>query len=131
MKINVFALLATIVVQFVVGYMWYGTHMFGGVVSIGDHGIDFLKLDVLSLLLIIFSSYGLNHILEVLVKATGTKDIGGATKLGLTYGTFGIGLPIVMLLNLMGLGHVALLVVFTHIVVVSIMASIIVIKLKK
>ena len=85
MKINVFSLLTTIVVQFVVGYLWYGVHMFGGV-DIGGHTIDFLKMDVLSILLIVLTSYGLTHILETLVKTTGTKDIGGAAKLGLTFG---------------------------------------------
>ena len=42
-----------------------------------------------------------------------------------------IGFPTVMLLNLLGFGHVALLVVFTHIVLITILTSIIVIKLKK
>lgn len=129
MKINVFTLLATIVTQFVVGYLWYGAHLFGG--TMGDHGIDFTKLDVLSVLLIVLSSYGLTYILDVFVKSTGTKDVGGATKLGLTVGTFAIGLPMMMLLNLMGIGHIALLVIFTHIVIVTILTSIIVLKLKK
>ncbi len=128
MKINVFTLLSTIVVQFVVGYLWYGVHMFGGVVAVGDHAIDYMKFDVLSLLLIVLSSYGLTYILDMM---NGAKDIGGAVKRGLNLGVFGIGLPIVMLLNLMGIGHVALLVIFTHIVLVTIFTSIIVLKLKK
>jgi len=130
MKINMFTLLAAVVMQFVVGYLWYGTHLFGGVVSIGDHGIDFLKLDVLSLLLIILTSYGLTYIVDMFVKLNHVKDIGGVVKLGLTVGSFAIGLPIVMLLNFMGIGHVALLVVFTHLVIVTILTGIIDIKLK-
>src|SRR5580704_14205584 len=98
MKINVFTLLAAVVMQFVVGYLWYGTHLFGGVVAIGDHGIDYLKLDVLSLLLIM-TSYGLTYIVDMFVKINHIKYIGGVVKLGMTVGTFAIGLPIIMLLN--------------------------------
>ena len=130
-KINIFTLLTTVVVQFVVGYLWYGTYLFGDVITVGGHGIDFLKLDVISLLFLILSSYGLTHVLDMLGTLTHTKNIGGALKLGMTVGVFAIGFPVVMLLNLMGMGHVALLVIFTHIVLITILTSIVVLKLKK
>jgi hypothetical protein len=130
-KINVFTLLAAIVVQFVVGYLWYGPHMFGDVISTGGHGIDFLKLDLISLLLVVLGSYGLTSIMDTLESLTHTKDVGGVLKLGMTVGVFGIGLPITMLLNLLGFGKVTLLVIFTHVVLVTILTGIVVLKLKK
>jgi hypothetical protein len=57
--------------------------------------------------------------------------IGGGLKLGLTVGTFAIGLPMLTLLNLMGFDKVMLLVVFCHTVLMSILVSLIIIKLKK
>lgn len=130
-KINVFTLLTTVIMQFVVGYLWYGSYLFGDVMTSGGHAVDFLKLDVISLLLLILGSYGLTYVLESYVKLTGTKDVGGGLKVGLTVGGFGIGLPIIMLLNLMGITKIVLLVVYTHLVLVSILTGIIVIKLKK
>jgi hypothetical protein len=125
-KINILTLLTTVVVQFVVGYLWFGTYLFGNVITAsGGHGIDFMKLDVLSLLLIVLSSYGLMFILGV------TKDLGVALKTGLTVGGFGIGFPVLMLLNLMGFSHIVLLVVFTYLVLITTLTSVIVIKLKK
>ena len=130
-KINIFTLLAAVVVQFVVGYLWYGPHLFGDVMSTGGHGIDFLKLDVISLLLIVLGSYGLTSIMDTMIGLTHTKDFGGMLKLGLTVGVFGIGLPITMLLNLLGFGKIVLLVIFTYIVLVTIMTGLVVLKLKK
>ena len=131
-KINLFTLLTTVIMQFVIGYLWYGSYLFGDVLTAGGgHGIDFLKLDVVSLLLLVLGSYGLTHVLEMLIKTTGTKDVGGGVKNGLTLGVFGIGLPVLMLLNLMGIGKVVMLVIFTHVVLVSILTGIIVTKLKK
>jgi hypothetical protein len=129
-KINVFTLLTAVVVQFVVGYLWFGSHLFGDVMSAGGHGIDFLKLDVVSLLLMILSGYGLTHVLGMLIKTVGVKDTGGLMKLGLTVGGFGIGLPVVMLLNLMGFGKIVLLVIFTYLVLISILTSIVIVKTK-
>jgi hypothetical protein len=128
-KINIFTLLTTVVMQFVVGYVWFGTYLFGGVMTDGGHSIDFLKTDVLSLLLVILSSYGLTHVLGTILG--GTKDIGGALKTGITVGGFGIGFPVLMLLNLMGFSHIMLLVVFSYLVLITTLTSIIVIKLKK
>ncbi len=71
------------------------------------------------------------HVLDTVTTLTHAKDVGGGLKTGLTVGAFAIGFPTVMLLNLLGFGHVALLVVFTHIVLITILTSIIVIKLKK
>lgn len=130
-KINVFTLLTAIVVQFVVGYLWYGPHLFGDVVSTSGHGIDFLKLDVISLLLVVLGSYGLTSILDTLTNLTHTKDIGGVLKLGITLGVFGIGLPITMLLSLLGFTKIVMLVIFTHIVLVTILTGVVVLKLKK
>lgn len=131
-KINIFTLLTTMVTQFVVGYLWFGSYLFGDVMTgTGVHGIDFLKFDVISLLLLVLSSYGLTHILDTLVKLTSTKDVGGSLKLGLTLGTFGLGFPTVLLLNLMGFSKIVLLVVFTYLVLITILTSIVVIKLKK
>ncbi|MDP9127635.1 MAG: hypothetical protein M3N08_05185 [Pseudomonadota bacterium] len=129
-KTNMFTLLTVVVVQFVLGYLWY-THLFSDVVTVGGHSIDFLKLDIVSILLVIFGSYGLTYILGMLHKLTGTKDVGTGIKLGLTVGTFAIGLPIVMMLNLMGFTKIVLLVVFTHVVIMTILTNIVVIKLKK
>jgi hypothetical protein len=130
-KINIFTLLAAVVVQFVVGYLWYGPHLFGDVMTTGGHGIDFLKLDIISVLLIVLGSYGLTSILDTMTGLTHTKDIGGMLKLGLTVGVFGIGLPITMLLNLLGFGKIVLLVIFTYIVLVTILTGLVVLKLKK
>lgn len=131
-KTNLFTVLTTVIMQFVIGYLWYGSYLFGDVLTAGGvHGMDFLKLDVISLLLIVLSSYGLTHVLGTLVKTTGVKDIGGGLKLGLTVGSFAIGFPVIMLLNLMGLSKIVLLVVFTHLILVTMLTSIIVIKLKK
>ncbi len=130
-KTNIFTVLIAVVVQFIVGYLWYGSYLFGDVMTTsGGHAIDFLKLDGISLLLVLLTSYGLTHIFDLLDKLTGTKDIGGGLKLGLTVGTFAIGLPIVMLMNLMGYGHIVLLVVFCHLVLISVLTNIVVIKLK-
>src|ERR1700722_19915160 len=115
-KINIFTLLTTVVVQFVVGYLWFGPYLFGGVVETGGHGIDFLKMDVISLLFIILSSYGLTHIVDTMSAYTHAKDVGGVIKTGVTLGALGVGFPVVMLLNLMGIGHVALLVIFPYLV---------------
>ena len=104
--------------------------MFGDVVTIGGHGIDFLKLDVVSLLLIVLSSYGLTTVLGTLTKMTGTKNVQGCIKLGLTFGGFAIGLPVVMLLNFAGLSHIMLLVIFTYLVLITMLTSIVVIKTK-
>ena len=88
------------------------------------------KMDGLSLLLILLSGYGLTHVLTALDKLTGTKDVNGGIKLGLTVGAFAIGFPIMMLMNLMGFTHVVLLVTFVYVVLVTILTNIVVIKLK-
>jgi hypothetical protein len=129
-KINIFTLLTAVVVQFVVGYLWFGTHLFGDVMTAGGHGVDFLKLDIVSLLLLILSGYGLTNILGTLIKTMGAKDIGGIFKVGLTVGGFAIGLPVVMLLNLMGFGKIMLLVIFTYLVLISVLTGIVVVKTK-
>jgi len=127
-KINVFNLLTTIVVQLVVGYLWFGTHLFGDVMTAGGgHGINVLQMDVVSLLLLVLSSYGITHALDT---AT-VKDIHGAFKTGLTIGGFTIGFPIVMLMNLLGFSHIVLLVVFTYLVLITALTSIVIMKLKK
>ena len=119
------------VVQFVIGYLWYGPHLFGDVMTSSGHGIDFLKLDIVSLLLIVLGSYGMTSILDSIINLTHTKDMNGVIKTGVMVGVFGIGLPIIMLLNLLGLSHVALLVIFTHIVLVTTLTGVVVLKLKK
>jgi len=129
-KVNIVAVVATIVMQVVVGYLWYGAHLFGDVISTGGgHAVDFLQMDVLSILLIVLSSYGLTIIMEAMM--TGVKDMHGVLKAGLTLGVFGIGLPIAMLLNLLGFSHIVLLVVFTHVVLITILTGIILLKLKR
>lgn len=130
-KTNIFTVLTVTIVQILVGYLWYSAHFFGDVMTTGGHSVDYLRTDVLSLILIVLSSYGLTYIFDLLVKVTGTKDVGGGLRLGLTVGTFAIGLPILTLLNLMGFGKVVLLVVFTHMILVSILTSLVIIKLKK
>ena len=130
-KTSIFTVITAVIVQFIVGYLWYGPHLFGDVITAGGgHAIDFLKMDGLSLLLILLSGYGLTHVLSTLDKLTGTKDINGGMKLGLTVGAFAIGFPVVMLMNLMGFSHVVLLVTFTYIVLVTILTNLVVIKLK-
>ncbi|HEU0118631.1 MAG TPA: hypothetical protein VFR09_08365 [Alphaproteobacteria bacterium] len=127
-KINLFTLLTAVVVQLVVGYLWFGSHLFGGVMATaGGHGIDFLQTDIISLLFVVLSSYGITHMLGL---AGTVKDTGTALKNGLTVGGFVIGFPIVMLLNLMGISHIALLVIFTYLVVVTTVTSIVTLKIK-
>ena len=131
-KTNIFTVLAVTVLQVLVGYLWYSPHFFGDVVTVvGGGSVDYLKTDILSLILLIVSSYGLTHIFDTLVKTTGVKDVGGGIKLGLTVGTFAIGLPVITLLNLLGFGKIILLVVFSHTVLLSILISIVIMKLKK
>jgi hypothetical protein len=130
-KINIFTLLTMAVVQFVVGYLWFGSYLFGDVVTIGGHGINFVKLDVISILLLILSSYGLTHIMDKLTSLTHTKNVSGGLKLGLTVGAFGIGFTVMMLLGLMGMGKVSLLVIFTYLVLITILTGIVVVKLRK
>ena len=130
-KTNIFTVLTVTVLQILVGYLWYSPHFFGDVMTTGGFTVDYLKTDMLSLLLVIVSSYGLVHIFDSLVKTTGTKDVGGGLKLGLTVGTFAIGLPMITLLNLIGLSKIMLLVVFSHVVILSVLISLVIIKLKK
>lgn len=131
-KTNIFTVLTTVILQIVIGYLWYGSYMFGDVMTTaGIHGVDFLKLDVISILLLVLSSYGLTYVLGDLVKTVGSKDVGGGLKVGFTLGTLGIGFPIVMLLNLMGLSKIVLLVVFTHIVLITMLTTVVVMKFKK
>ena len=130
-KTNIFTVLTVTVLQLLVGYLWYSSHFFGDAMVAGGHSVDFLKTDVLSLILIILSSFGLTHIFDLLVKVTGTKDVGGGLKLGLTVGTFAIGLPVLTLLNLMGFDKVSLLIVLTHLILVGILTSVVIVKLKK
>ena len=130
-KTNIISVLVTSIMFFVVGYIWYGSTLFGDVVTGSGLSVDFLKFDLVTLLLIVLTGYGLVHVFHGLVKMTGTKDVGGALKLGLTFGGLGIGLPVVTLLTLLGFGKMLLLVVFCHLVLVTILTSLIVIKLKK
>lgn len=130
-KLNIFTLLVAIVLQFVVGYLWYGSYLFGDVVSAGGHAINFLKLDVVSLLLIVLSSYGLLHLMDMIINLLHVKDVGDVLKHGVMIGSLGIGLPIVMLLNLMGIDKVVLLVIFTHLVLITSLIGVVVLKLKK
>ena len=128
MKINLFTLLTAVVVQFVVGYLWFGSHFFGNVLATSGHSIDFLKLDITSLLLVVLSGYGLTSLLDLVGHS---KNVGGAIKTGLTVGGIGIGLPITMLLGLLGFSEIALLAIITYIVLVTILTDIAVLKLKK
>ncbi|MDE1902020.1 MAG: hypothetical protein KGI37_10310 [Alphaproteobacteria bacterium] len=130
-KTNILTVLTVTVLQIIVGYLWYSSYFFGDVMSVGGHGVDFLKTDVLSLLLVILSSFGLTSIFGMLIKTIGVKDVGGGLKLGLTVGTFAIGLPVVTLLNYMGFGKIMLLVVLIHMILVGVITSLVVLKLKK
>ncbi len=131
-KVNGLTVLMTIVVQLIIGYLWYGSYLFGDIIKTGGgHAIDFLQTDVTSLLLLVLSSFGLTHILDGVVKHNGVKDINDGIKTGLTFGIFGLGLPLLMLLNLMGVAKVAMLVIFMHLVLVSILTTLVIIKTKK
>jgi hypothetical protein len=130
-KTSIFTVITAVVVQFIVGYIWYGPHLFGDVITAGGgKTIDFLKMDVLSLLLILLSGYGLTHVLGTINKLTGTKDVSGGLKLGLTVGAFAIGFPTMMLMNVLGFNHVMLLVTFVYIVLITILTNIVVLKLR-
>src|ERR1043166_5694032 len=121
MKLSLSTIVTAVIMQIIVGYFWYGPHLFGDVIT-GTSGkaIDFIKMDTLSLVLIVLGSYGLTYILDTLTKLTKTKDTKGSVKLGLTFGVFAIGLPVTMLLHLMGYGTMALVAVFLHLVTISI-----------
>jgi hypothetical protein len=56
-KTNIFTVLTVTVLQLLVGYLWYSSHFFGDVMTTGGHSIDYLKTDVLSLVLLVLSSY--------------------------------------------------------------------------
>jgi hypothetical protein len=131
-KVNGLTVLMTIVVQLIVGYLWYGSYLFGDIIkTAGGHAIDFLQTDVTSLLLLVLSSFGLTHILDGVVKHNGTKDVSDGIKTGLIFGIFGLGLPLLTLLNLMGVAKIAMLVIFMHLVIMSILTTLVVIKTKK
>ena len=130
-RINLFTLLTMVFVQIVVGYVWFGPYLFGAVVTAGGgHGIDFLKLDIVSLLLVVLSSYGLTGIMGLVTSRTG-KAIGGTVKTGLLVGSFGIGFPLVMLLNLMGADKALLLVVFAYVVLITILGGVVTTRFNK
>jgi hypothetical protein len=130
-KVNGLTVLMTIVVQLIVGYLWYGSYLFGDIIkTAGGHAIDFLQTDVTSLLLLVLSSFGLVHILGGVIKTDGVKDTGDAMKTGLIFGLFGLGLPLMTLLNLMGVAKIAMLVILMHLVIVSILTTFVIIKTK-
>jgi hypothetical protein len=131
-KLNITMLLTVVIVQLVVGTLWYGSHLFGDVVTAnGGTTVDFLKTDVVSIVLVVLASYGLTFIFDLLTTHTGVKETKDSLKLGLIVGSFAVGLPIIMLLNLIGTNLHILLVIFFHLVVVSMLTSLIVVKLKK
>lgn len=131
-KVNIITVLTVIALQLVTGYVWYGSTLFGDTLaSSGGPAISVLKTDVLSLILAILAGYGLTFITELLVKTTGVKDIGEGLKLGLKIGFFGLGLPTIMLLNLLGFGKVTLLVVFGHLVLTGLLSGAVVTHFKK
>jgi hypothetical protein len=132
MKLSLSTIVTAVIMQIIVGYFWYGPHLFGDVITgTGGKAIDFIKMDTLSLVLIVLGSYGLTYILDTLTKLTKTKDTKGSVKLGLTFGVFAIGLPVTMLLHLMGYGTMALVAVFLHLVTISILTNTLIVKLKK
>ncbi len=128
-KINIFTVITVAIVQGLVGYFWYGPHLFGDMMT--GHAVDFLKTDIVSLVLLVLTSYGLTHVLDDLVTSAGIKDMTGGVKLGLTIGGFMVGLPAIMLLNLLGFGVNMLLVILGHLVVSTILSTLVIIKLKK
>lgn len=130
-KTNIFTVITVAIVLGIAGYIWYGPHLFGDVMVKGGHSIDFLKTDVMSILLLILAAFGLTHVLDSHVDKEGIKDIHGSIKLGLPLGTFMLGLPVIMLLNLLGFGTNVLLVVFGYLVVATILATFVIAKLKK
>jgi hypothetical protein len=130
-KTNIFTVITVAIVLGIAGYVWYGPHLFGDVMSTGGHKIDFLKTDVTSVVLMILAAFGLTHVLESHVTASGVKDIHGSVKLGLSLGTFMLGLPAIMLLNILGFGTDMLLVVFGYLVVSTILTTIVIVKLKR
>ncbi|MBI3418632.1 MAG: hypothetical protein HY053_00655 [Proteobacteria bacterium] len=128
-KINIFTVLTVLIVQGIVGYLWYGPHLFGDVMT--GHAIDVFKTDITSLVLMVLTAYGLTHVLDGLITSNGVKDVNGGIKLGLTVGSFMLGFPAIMLLNLLGFGTNMLLVIFGYLVIVTIMTTMVIIKLKK
>lgn len=131
-KINSVTVLVIAVMQFVLGYLWYGPHLFGDIVTAsGVHMVDFSKIDVTSLFLTLMSSYGLTYILDKFVTLTNTKDMLGGVTLGLSFGALALGLPSVMLLNLLGVGKDMLMVIFGHLVVLAMLVNLVLIKFKK
>lgn len=131
-KLNITMLLTVVIVQLVVGTLWYGSHLFGDVITTnGGTTVDFLKTDIVSIVLVVLASYGLTFIFDLLTTHTGVKETKDSLKLGVIVGSFAIGLPIIMLLNLIGTNLHILLVIFFHLVVVSMLTSLIVVKMKK
>lgn len=131
-KLNMMTLITVIIVQLVVGTLWYGSHLFGDVVTThGGQAIDFLKTDIVSILFLVLASYGLTYIFDLVTTHTGVKEPTDGLKVGLIVGAFGIGLPIVMLLNLIGMNLHVVLVIFFYLVVISMLTSFIVVKTKK
>jgi hypothetical protein len=130
-KTNIFTVITVAIVLGIAGYVWYGPHLFGDVVTTAGHKMDFLKTDVASIVLMLLAAFGLTHVLEKHVETHGIKDINGSIKLGLSLGTYMLGLPAIMLLNILGFGTNMLLVVFGYLVVATILTTIVIVKLKK
>jgi hypothetical protein len=129
-KLNLVTLLTVIVVQTVIGYLWYGPHLFGDVMK--GHSIDVFKTDVMSIIFLVLTAYGMTHVLETHVKDSGAKDLSDGITLGLKVGSFMLGFPVIMLLNLLG-GYSldAILVIFGHLVLITIGTTLVLIKSKK
>lgn len=128
-KTNIFTVITVAIVLGIAGYVWFGPHLFGDVMKTGGHSVDFLKTDVMSIILLILASYGLTHVLEKHIG--GVKDTHDGIKLGLNLGTFMLGLPAIMLLNLLGYSTNVLLVIFGYLVVGTILSTLTIVKLKK
>jgi hypothetical protein len=129
-KLNIISLLVVVVAQVLTGYLWFGPHMFGDVMT--GHGVNFLRTDVLSIILLLLTAYGLTHVLDSHITNEGVKDVNGGIKLGLTVGSYFLGFPVIMLLNIFGgFSLNALLATFGYLVVLTIITTIVLIKIKK
>jgi hypothetical protein len=129
-KLNIISLLVVVVAQVLTGYLWFGPHLFGDVMT--GHTVDFLRTDVLSVILLLLTAYGLTHVLDAHISNEGVKDVNGGIKLGLTVGSYFLGFPVIMLLNIFGGFSIsALLATFGYLVILTTITTIVLIKVKK
>ncbi len=123
-------IIAAVIVQMILGYVWYDSHLFGKLWLEGIGRTELGGLDAFKLVVTIISSFGFAYVLDSLLTLTGTKDITGVLKLGVTIGLVLIGLTLVTFLLSLGFGKLVMLIAVGHVFMSVVLTGIVLIKLK-